>query len=50
MKIAIMCSSFAVGGAENMVAQLVAGLKARNANVFVITSNPKIDNHLQKKN
>ena len=44
-----MCSSFAVGGAENMVAQLVAGLKAINANVFVITSNPKIDNHLQKK-
>ena len=49
MKIAIMCSSFAVGGAENMVAQLIAGLKAKGADLFVVTSNPKIDSHIQKK-
>lgn len=47
MKIAIMISSFAVGGAENMVAQLIAGLDKTSFELIVITSNPKQNTHIQ---
>ena len=47
MKVVVMCSSFAVGGAENMVAQLVAGLNKEMFDVVVVTSNPRENNHIQ---
>ena len=47
-KIVIMCSSFAVGGAENMVAQLICGLDKSKFDITVIVSNPRIDNHIQR--
>lgn len=43
-----MCSSFAVGGAENMVAQLICGLDKSKFDITVIVSNPRVDNHIQK--
>ena len=47
-KVIIMCSSFAIGGAENMVAQLISGLDKKAFNITVIVSNPRLDNHIQK--
>lgn len=47
MKVVVMCSSFVVGGAENMVAQLVAGLDKEKFDVVVLTSNPRENNHIQ---
>lgn len=43
----MVCSSFAVGGAENMVAQLLVGIKEK-ADVVAILSNQKCDNHIQE--
>lgn len=48
MKVAVMCSSFAVGGAENMVAQLLENIDTYDKTVFAVLSNPKCDNHIQR--
>lgn len=47
VKVAIVCSSFAVGGAENMVAQLIANLNPDEVDLTPILTCPRSESHVQ---
>ena len=48
VKCVILCSSFAIGGAESMVAQLLSNIDKTDLDIVVVTSNPKQNNHIQQ--
>lgn len=47
IKLVIVCSSFSVGGAENMVAQLIANIRKDEFEVYPILTNARCDNQIQ---
>jgi len=47
VKVAIVCTSFTIGGAENMVAQLIVNIDKENIRIYPILTSARCENHLQ---